>query len=347
MVRDFLNWWGAQLADCVPEEWRRVGSSGGEALLIAPLGAVAGGVQAVVMSLRRNGRETPLGHFGLPLDNLLDRSRWTGKPAVLRLVKQDVLAKTVTLPLAAERDLAQVLAFEMDRETPFNAEEVFWTYRVTRRERQRGQLSVRLLLVPRATLIPLLDALGEAGIVTRHAEIAEGPDQGFALPLDSKGGGLYAATAPHLLRWPAAAVCAGLALAVIAMPFARQASAIAALDREIGQGRSAAAEAGKLRQEIERLSGAAELIDSERDKAGRPLVVLATLTRMLPGDTYLTEFRQQQHKVTVSGRSAAASRLIGALSGGTQLRNPTFAAPVTRIEALRSEVFTITAEVAP
>jgi hypothetical protein len=49
----------------------------------------------------------------------------------------------------------------------------------------------------------------------------------------------------------------------------------------------------------------------------------------------------------VSGRSASASRLIGALSAGDQLRNPSFAAPVTRIEALRAEVFTIAMEAAP
>ena len=112
-------------------------------------------------------------------------------------------------------------------------------------------------------------------------------------------------------------------------------------------GRTAATEAENWRREIERLQGSAELIDSERDKAGRPLVILAALTRMLPADTYLTEFRQQQHKVMVSGRSASASRLIGALSAGDQLRNPSFAAPVTRIEALRAEVFTIAMEVAP
>jgi hypothetical protein len=51
--------------------------------------------------------------------------------------------------------------------------------------------------------------------------------------------------------------------------------------------------------------------------------------------------------VTISGRSAAASRLIAILAAGDQLRNPTFTAPVTRIEANHFEVFTISAEVAP
>jgi general secretion pathway protein L len=347
MVRDFLAWWGEQLADCVPEEWRQFASSSHDALVIAPIGPIVDVPKTVSVSLRRYGRENPLGRYALATGDLLDLARPAGKPAVLRLAEADVLSKTVTLPLAAERDLAQVLAFEMDRETPFNAEEIFWTHSVVQRDRQRGRLSARLLLIPRARLSTLLDALGKAGILPKCAEIGDGPDAGSFLPLDSDGGRLGAATGRHLLRWPAAALCVGLAAAMIATPLVRQASTLAALDQEIAAGRLAAAEAEKLRREIDRLAGSAELIDSERGKAGRPLLVLAALTRMLPTDTYLTEFRQQQLKVTVSGRSAGASRLIGPLSNGDQLRNPSFAAPVTRIEALRAEVFTITAEVAP
>jgi general secretion pathway protein L len=150
-----------------------------------------------------------------------------------------------------------------------------------------------------------------------------------------------------LLRWAAAAVCIGLAVAAVVPPFARQASTLARLDREIATGRAAAAEAVRLREETDRLSGIVNLIESERDKSGRPLVTLAALTRMLPDDTYLTEVQHQQNKVMLSGRSAGASRLIGALATGHQLKNPAFTAPVTRIEATRSEVFTITAEVVP
>ena len=122
---------------------------------------------------------------------------------------------------------------------------------------------------------------------------------------------------------------------------------MAALDREVAAGRAAAAEADRLRQEIDRLSGSADFIESERDKVGRPLVVLAAATRILPDDTYLTEMELRQRKLTLSGRSAAAARLIGALAADGEFRNPGFSAPVTRIEALQSELFTIIAEVGP
>ena len=77
----------------------------------------------------------------------------------------------------------------------------------------------------------------------------------------------------------------------------------------------------------------------------RPLVAIAELTRMLPDDTYLTQLQLLQRKVTISGRSASASRLIGSLAAGDQLRNPAFAAPVTRIGT--SEAFTISVEIGP
>lgn len=347
MVRDFLTWWVGQLADCLPERWRRRGTTGGNALIIVPAGSLANGVEMAAISLRRNRRETPLGRFGLAAGGLAGLPRSADQSAVVRLQEADVLCKTVQLPLAAERNLDQVLTFEMDRETPFSVDEVFWSYRITQRDRQRGQLSVRLLLVPRAALANLLGALENAGIEPKRAEVGSGPDEGACLPLVSDNGRPHRAGARTFLRWPIAAACVGLAAAVVAMPFVRQASALADLDTKIATGREAVGEAGRLRLEIERLSGTVELIERERDKAGRPLATLAALTALVPDDTYLTELQHHQHKLTLSGRSAAASRLIGALAASNQLRNPVFAAPVTRLEATHSEVFTITAEVGP
>lgn len=136
-------------------------------------------------------------------------------------------------------------------------------------------------------------------------------------------------------------------MAVVVTPFVRQELALRSIEREVAAGRAAAVEADRLRTEIDRLSGSAGFIESERGKAGRPLVVLAAVTRILPDDTYLTEMELRQRKLTLSGRSAGAARLIGALAADGEFRNPGFSAPVTRLEALRTELFTINTEVAP
>jgi general secretion pathway protein L len=263
----------------------------------------------------------------------------------LRLGEPDVLGKTLTLPLAAERELDQVLGFEMDRETPFKTEEIYWNHRIEGVDRQTGRLSVRRALLPKANLAPLLTAVGQFGIRPRRAEIADGPDAGAYVPLE--GGGGRAHHSSDRLMASAAVCCAVLGLVAIVTPFVRQQLALGSLEQQIATGRTAAAEADSLRQEADRLAGSADFVESERDKAGRPLVVLAAATRVLPDDTYLTEVELQKRKVTLTGRSAAAARLIGPLAVDGTFRNPGFTAPVTRVEALHTELFTINAEVAP
>ena len=345
MIREFFVWWFGQLLDLLPQRLRQSTFSAADALVVTPIGPLALGVEAITIHVRRNGRETPVGQFPLDAFSLPEMPRSTGRTTVLRLGEADVLGKTITLPLAAERELNQVLSFEMDRESPFSAEELYWNHRIDETDRQNGRLSVRLSLVPKTNLDPLLATLARSDLRPTRVEIANGPDQGFYLLLN--GDGNHTHRAYGRLLWPAAAICAALMLAAIITPFARQEWTLAALDREVVAGRAAAAEADSLRQEIDRLSGTAGFVDSERDKAGRPLVVLAASTRTLPDDTYLTEMELRQRKVTLSGRSAAAARLIGALAGDGEFKNPVFAAPVTRLEALRSELFTINAEVGP
>src|SRR6516225_626594 len=215
----------------------------------------------------------------------------------------------------------------MDRETPFKAEEIYWNHRIEGSDRQNGRLSVRLILLPKATLAPLLTALGQFGIRPRRAEIADGPDAGAYLPLEEDGGRAHHSS--NRLMWSAAVCCALLGLAAIVTPFVRQQLALGSLEQQIAAGRAAAA-AESLRQEADRLAGSADFVESERDKAGRPLAVLAAATRVLPDDTYLTEVELQKRKLTLTGRSAAAARLIGPLAADGTFRNPGFTAPVTR-----------------
>jgi general secretion pathway protein L len=345
MLREFFSWWFGQLADLLPSFLRRTAPTAQDATVIAPVGPIGHGIEAVAVGQRRNGKETPLGHFALGPAGVAELPR-AGRPIVLRLGQADVLGKTVSLPLAAERELEQVLSFEMDRETPFRADELYWSHGVTAVDRPNERLSVRLRLVPKASLAPLLSALGQIGIVPERLEIADGPDAGACLPLFVENGGARRA-AGRLVVQAAAACCAALAIATVVAPFLRQSTALAALDRQVASGRAAAAEAAGLRREIDQLSRQADLIESERGKVGQPLEILAAVTRVLPDDSYLTELELLQRKLTLSGRSVAAARLIGAFAANGEFRNPAFAAPVTRIEALRQEIFTIVAEVGP
>src|SRR5215472_3615508 len=248
-MRAFFAWWFGQLAELLPQGVRRTALTAVDALVVKPIGPLGRGIEAVAIGLRRNGRETPLGRFGLGAKDLAELPRATSRTTVLRLGEQDVLGKTLTLPLAAERELDQVLGFEMDRETPFKAEKIYWNHRIEGVDRQNGRLSVRLVLLPKASLTPLLTALGQLGIRPRRAEIADGPDVGAYLPLEGDGGRTHHTS--NRLMWSAAVCCALLGLAAIVTPFIRQELALGSLERQIAAGRTAAAEADSLRQEAE------------------------------------------------------------------------------------------------
>src|ERR1700740_2220396 len=114
MVREFFVWWLGQLTDLLPRGLHLSALAAPDAVVIAPIGALGSGTDAVAISLRRHGRETPVGRFGLGGADLAGLPRIAGRTTVLRLDEREVLGKSVSLPLAAERDLGQVLAFEMD-----------------------------------------------------------------------------------------------------------------------------------------------------------------------------------------------------------------------------------------
>jgi general secretion pathway protein L len=67
----------------------------------------------------------------------------------------------------------------------------------------------------------------------------------------------------------------------------------------------------------------------------------------LPDDTHLTDLSLKNRRLSLIGQSAAAARLLGALAADPSFKDPAFAAPITKLEANRQEIFSITTEVRP
>jgi general secretion pathway protein L len=112
-----------------------------------------------------------------------------------------------------------------------------------------------------------------------------------------------------------------------------------------------------LRRRITGAGSGGDAISTETRRLGDALEALAAVTEILPDDSYLTEFTMRERKMTLSGLSASAPRLISLLSADPRIRNPAFTAPVTRQEPVRigqanqetaqRDVFSIRAELAP
>jgi general secretion pathway protein L len=349
MLREYFDWWARQMLDLVPDRLRQWAAEDEDALLIEPEANNGEGEPGgIVLALRRGRRIGGLGRFAFDaagLDAAANAAGAAGRPGSvqLRLSPGLLLEKSLTLPMAAERDVERVLAYEMDRETPFAPDEVWWDFAVEQRDRARGKLSVRLSLVPKAAVAALVASLERHGIRPNEFTFAlpSGSVRTVALDVVEAHRPWRARTVPL-----AAAACAALALLAVVIPFMRQSIALASVDRRIAALQPAVDEAQLLRQRLEG-SGGADVVDAERARLGDPLAVLGAATAILPDNTYLTDFTMRERKLNFNGQSAAAANLIGALAGDPTFRNPAFAAPVTRIEGTTTDGFSISAEARP
>lgn len=335
MLKELFVWWCRQMSDLL-------GLGGTERRLrrnALVVEAPARGGDAVVVTRRRRHRETLLGRYQLDEPGPARGGR--SRPVVLRLPPTMLLEQEITLPLLAEPAAEQVLGYEMDRVTPFTADEVYWAWSIARRDRAAGRLHVRLSLVPRQALASLVPALAAIGLMPGVLETsaADGTPRLIALRHPPAG--------RRRLLAGAALCCMVLALVAIVEPFALQSLALTRVARQIEAVRPAVAQAEALRRRIAGQSAATDIVAAERGRVGDVLAVLATITDIVPDDAFLNRFSWAERKLVLDGEAAGAARLMTALAADPSLRDTAFATPVTPAASRRGERFSIRAEAAP
>ena len=264
---------------------------------------------------------------------------------VLKTPAEWLLEQDILLPLTAEQDLKRVVAYEMDRLTPFRADQVLWTCLAGKRDTARNRLHLRVTVIPRKRLEPVLTALRLAGLVPSRIEAGNSADSRRSIPLaDSRETPAW--LGPRLEAY-AMGTCGVLAVAAVALPFILQSVALSALDDRIEAIKPQVTETEKLRQAIASSAATADAIVAAHTQTGAPLQAIAVLTDVLPDDTYLTALSFRQRKLAFGGRSAAAARLIAAMAAHPLIHNPAFVAPVIRDETNGGQMFSIRADVTP
>lgn len=339
-----MHWWAGQMAGLIPSRFQPTDRDGGDALLVEPY--EEGAESRLSIALRRRGREVSLGHLSLDgaaapgLRGLLHGQR----PAatLLRLPADRLLERTVILPLVAERDLGRVLGYEFDRFTPFAAADVYWSWTVLQQDRARRDMRVRLSLVPKALLAPVVDTLRAAGQTPTGLRVMARDGQPRHIGLAAEDA--RAGRGRRRVLLAAGGLCAVLALVAVGLPILLPYRALARIEADIERLRPQLDEVTALRRRISERTSADDALGAEEARLGKALEAIALLTEVLPDDTYLTAFTLRQRQVTLTGQSADAARLIPRLSADPMLRDVAFLSPVTRAEPSRAELFSLRLE---
>ena len=344
VLREYFTWWVSQMRDLMPERARPAEASAGEILIIES--DAAGSM--LTASMRRGDRVTQVGRFPSDptgLTALRNAAALGGRdiPVWLRPAAM-MLEKQLTFPLAAERELGRVLAYEMDRETPFTADEVWWKWHVDARDKAQGQLTLTLFLLPKANGKAIAAALGEAGLEPSVIDAATAAGARHQIRLDDSA--VHRIVLSGKTR-AAAYACAALALIAVIAPFIKQAILLGQVESRVAELKPQVDEVQQLRRRIESAGQGASQLAMEQAGSADPLKVLAQATEVLPDDTHLTDLALHKHKLNISGQSEEAAKLIGLMTANPLFKNPAFTSAVTRVQGSKADAFSIETEVRP
>ena len=344
MLRMFTDWWYREIFSLLHLSPRSLARRAGDDVLVEMMHVDVNQVPAVRLAGSRGAGLGISGEFKLDPAGLDRLSRLTvaaGQPlrGLLRPPAGFVLRKELSLPLAAEAELRRVIGYEIDRETPFSAAEVYWDADIAERDRVHGRLHVGLSLVPRALVDGLIAPLRAAGLDILGIEAGMGAKGAVVIDLPRSEEAKRQHRQRGLIR--GGVVAAGLVL-LVSLPLIVQTVAMARVEARITA--------------MEPLIAAAEArndgrphgpVAQELARAGDVLAILARLTDSIPDHSYLTDLSLKARRLTLIGHSTAATDLLSTVAGNAGFRNAAFAAPVTREAGSGMESFTISVEVAP
>ena len=353
MIGRFFRWWGRELAALLPWSWMRSSERGGNVLEITI------SRNQVDYRHRTRGNSEQLGSFervkstGGGAISAMSASARESLQAVVRGLRPEKmrceirtdeslrLKKTVTLPLAAEENLEQVLAFEMERHTPFHSDDVYFDYRVTDRDPRHRRLDVEFLVMRRENVDDALSVVSDWGFrpVTGNFD---GDKESLWFASDA----YRAPAASGLNRVLLVANAAALVFALM-IPLQRQESYLDELRTKVDDARTRAMSSVGIQQRIDVLQKELGLLAGTRSESGSVVELIEELTRVLPDDTWLNRLEIRNGEVHFQGFSQAASALVGMVEASELFREARFGSPITRDARTGRERFHVSAKLAP
>jgi general secretion pathway protein L len=288
---------------------------------------------------------------------LRGRPAGTSSPKVLvALPGRAVLRKKLVLPAAIEDDLKTTLGYDLDRHTPFKADELYFDAVVTGRDNSRGQISVDLAAARRAHVDAAVRHAQSWG-ATVSAVVPEAPSAATAsrlnlLPSEMRNG----ATAwKRWQLWLPLALLALAALVALVLPVWQKREYAIVQNAVAAQAFQQAAISQSLRAQLDRQVGDFNFALERKYAYPGAVQILEDVTRLLPDDTWLTQLeiktngrgKDVQRELLIRGESVNAGRLVTLLEESRLFTQAAPRSPTTKIQPGPGEIFDLGAQMKP
>ena len=343
----FLHWWGGELAALLPVPIRAWLQRGPDVLrlIIAR--------DALLVKRARTGDVLAT----IPAEASAETQRAAFKSAcagidpddrrlVLVVAGTSVLQRRLLMPLAAAADPRKVVGYELDRQTPFKPDQLYYDVRVDTAPAPPGQVALDLYAAPRAELDPMLERLAAIGVHPDCVDVQAADGALADVDLLPAGRRPRRPDKRRRLNWMLAAVCVLLVLLVLAQWLGNRRAALAKMQDEVDAMRAQATQSEQLRAQLTAAVAASQFLVKRKAENPPPLAVLDELTRRMPATAWLDAMTlDDSGGLDIKGEADKAAALVDTLGGSKVFGEPKLQGVIQPDPATGKERFELTARV--
>lgn len=353
-LRTFFAWWGRELASLIPAAWRHWYFGRGHILL-----AEVRDERFSIVRPGKNGFEL-LAEVDLQPLAADERKRAAARVlsqasggksflVYLCLPAERALRKTLRLPLAVEENLRQTLAFELDRQTPFKVDQVYFDCILRERRPAEQMLLAELIVLPKEAVDGPLGQAAALGLALNGAVLASD-----LLALGARCPNFLSATLPskrfrQRLWINIALLLLALLLAAgaLALPIWQKRNTAMMLTSLSLTAKEAAMQTQSLRDQMDVLATEYKFPIEQKNALPSTFLLVNQLSKLLPDDTYVSNLEVTGKDVQIQGETGSSSKLIELMEGSGFLTEASHKSLLTQIPGTSVERFHIAAKTRP
>ncbi len=323
LFKKAYSWWWHGLVACLPELWRRNAKH-----MPTVLGTIDGATLTLEVSDKKGGQANQFlldCHAETAGDALLQWLKpYKNYDIVIELDEAHYLHTSFSLPAQAKDNLDQIIQFEIDRQTPFSADQVYYGYHVDDHNNKHSVL-VSLVVVPKSFVADLQNFLTDTAMRINRLLIETQPDRIEIIVSESAK---KSARFSHINTWLAGSIIV-LILAVLYKPILYYEHKIKAIEAPLATLKKQTQQVHQLQSDNAAILKHIQFLDIQQTRYQSRLALLNELARVLPVHTWLEQLSINDPQLTIQGESASASDLIGLLTDSAYLTDVRFSAPTT------------------
>ncbi len=349
-VPGFLRWWEAELRAILPEKIKQLFNERYSLLIIEPDNDQLAVKLMTREQIQRIGK-FPINELGwAQLQVLRDEKQTLANAEVLiRLPENCTVMKKLYIPEAAAANLKQVIAYELDRYTPFTMDQVYFDFIILGKDKINNQIAIQLFLAPKNKVDPVLKKIQDWGLQPDYVDCPQIPginanfhQQYNLLPEEKRR---KKDKTPKIILLSSILMVMLLFVLVLFMPLWMKGQTVEALRGEVRKTEKQAQSVNVVKQKIDALYQQSATIIGKKSREPSLTEILEVLSSVIADDTWLMQFKYYKHKLNLQGLSPSASALIGVLEKTGYFHNTRFVSPVTRDRRSGLERFQIATEI--